>query len=52
MFENVEPASDTDCGEEYALDGDNERDDDSDDDVELDEWIIPRTRCYAVARTS
>jgi hypothetical protein len=53
-FENLEPASDTDSGEEYAHDGDSERNDDSDDDVQLDEWIIPRMRRNrnTVARTS
>jgi hypothetical protein len=53
-FETLEPASDTDSGEEYAHDGDSESNDDSDDDVELDEWIISRTRCNlnTVARTS
>jgi hypothetical protein len=53
-FENREPAPDTDSGEEYAHDGDSESNDDSDDDVELDEWIISRTRRNrnTVARTS
>jgi hypothetical protein len=53
-FENLEPASDTDIGEEYTHVGDSESNDDSDDDVELDEWIIPRTRRNrnTVARTS
>jgi hypothetical protein len=53
-FENLEPASDTDSGEEYAHDGDSESNDDSDDNVELDEMIIPRTRRNrnTVVRTS
>jgi hypothetical protein len=52
-FESLEPASDTDSGEEYAHDSEIESNDDSDDDVEPDEWIIPRTRRNrnTVART-